>query len=73
MITKSTTPLTNAERLAQWIIKRGDTPLFFKSFKKPVRPLSEPKYRTLSNGMIKNTITGDVLEPTTHYMGDWWK
>lgn len=67
----SLTALTNSERLALWVLKRGDTPLFFKAFKKPVkpmleRPLSEPRHRPLANGLIKDTLTGEVLEPTRH-------
>lgn len=68
-ILTSETALTNNERLALWILKRGSSPLFFKSFKKPVKEIhfDQPKYREVAGGLVKNCITGEVHEPTTVY------
>jgi hypothetical protein len=69
------TALTNSERLALWILKRGDKPLFLKAFKKPVKEIQfdQPKYRAVAGGLVKNCITGEVHQPLTRYYDeDWW-
>jgi hypothetical protein len=31
----------------------------------------EPRYRTLADGSIKDTLTGEVREPTTRYLDEF--
>lgn len=65
MITKSTVPLTNTERLAEWIMKRNE-PLYFKAFKKVERQkdnVIELRRRPVAGGLVKDTLTGEVHEP----------